>query len=63
MILAVDGDPIMVVGSPMRDYKSRSMGMEVDTSSIKRESEFLGQIELSICKDLTGESSSQSIND
>jgi len=41
MILAVDDDLIMAVGAPMRDYKSRSMGMEIDTSS-KKESEFLG---------------------
>ena len=32
MILDIDGDLIMAVGSPTRDYKSRSKGMEIDTS-------------------------------
>ena len=40
MILAIDGDLIMVIGSPTRDYRSRSKGMEIDTS---KESEFLGK--------------------
>jgi len=50
MILAVDGDLIMAIGSLTRDYKYMLMGMEIDTSSSKREREFLGQIELSSCK-------------
>jgi len=31
MILAIDGDLIMVIGSPMRDYKRRLMGLEIET--------------------------------
>jgi len=43
MIFSVDGDIIMVVGSPTRDYKSISMGLEIDTSDTSKESEFLGR--------------------
>jgi len=31
MILVTDRDPIKVVGEPIRDYKSRLMGLEQDT--------------------------------
>jgi len=31
MILAIDEDLIMVVGEPTRDYKRRSMGLELRT--------------------------------
>ena len=39
MILAVDNDLIMAVGDPTRDYKNRTMGMEIDTTKNK----FLGK--------------------
>jgi len=37
MILAVDGDLIIVVGSPTKDYKSKLRGIEIHTSKTQRE--------------------------
>lgn len=39
MILVVDGDVIMVIGSPTRDYKSSTLGWRQTHS----ESKFLGK--------------------
>lgn len=46
MILVIDGDLIMVVGEPTRDYKSRMMGME----KIHQQREFLSRSSYPVAK-------------
>lgn len=49
MILVIDGDLIMVLGSPMRDYKSNSMGMEKIHQTLQQY-EFLGKLSYLVAK-------------